>query len=239
MTAPEDYEPLVADAVKDFWESRAGQGEKQRLSGKVDAGTRGTVTGGKHLDSLAVLAAKVFLDNGLTIADQTTLPGWYRRNKNWDILAMHRSQLAGIVELKSQVGSIGNNANNRIEEMIGQSVDILKASRENLLGGLPSWFGYAMVIGDSARARSVAKSRGSELDGYPADPVFDGTSYIDRYRIAFERLQAEKELDAGLLIVSSEDGSYWYPTQACSFEAFAAAIQARATIVRARLGGQS
>ena len=200
MTAPEDYEPLVADAVKEFWDSRAGQGEKQRLSGKVDAGTRGAVTGGKHLDSLAVLTAKVFLDNGLTIADRTTLPGWYRRNKNWDILAMHRSQLAGIVELKSQVGSIGNNANNRIEEMIGQSVDILKAGRENLLGGLPSWFGYAMVIGDSARARSVAKRRGSELDGYPADPVFDNTSYIDRYRIAFERLQAEKELDAGLLI---------------------------------------
>lgn len=239
MTAPEDYEPLVAEAVKDFWESRAGQGEKQRLSGKVDAGTRGTVTGGKHLDSLAGLVAKVFNDSGLTIADRTTLPGWYRRNKNWDILAMHRSELAGIVELKSQVGSIGNNANNRIEEMIGQSVDILKASRENLLGGLPSWFGYAMVIGDSAKARSVAKFRESELDGYPADPVFDGTSYIDRYRIAFERLQTEKELDAGLLIVSKEDGSYRYPTQACSFEAFAAAIQARAAIVRARLGGQS
>lgn len=236
MTDPRQYEPLVAEAIQDFWRSRRGQGERQRLAGKVDAGTRGNVTGGKHLDSLATLIAQVLLDHGLTISNSTTLPGWYRRNKNWDIVALYGGHLAGIVELKSQVGSIGNNANNRIEEMVGQSVDILKAARENLLGGLPSWFGYVMVIEDSAQAHAVSTQRGREMAGYSADPIFRGTSYIDRYRIAFERLQTEKELDAGLLIVTSPTGEYRYPTQVCSFEAFAAAIAARAAIVQARLG---
>lgn len=237
MSYGPDYEDQVADAIWDFWSSRAGQGRKQQLTGTVDAGTRGNVTGGKHLDSMADLVARVFTDNGLWIADRTVLPGWYRRNKNWDIVALHDGgQVAGIVELKSQVGSIGNNANNRIEEMIGQSVDILKAAREGLLGGLPSWFGYAMILEDSVAAnRSEGRGR-TELDGYPPDPVFEGTSYIDRYQIAFERLQAEKELDAGLLIVTSDDGSYRYPSPACSFTAFATAIEARAAIVRARMG---
>lgn len=236
MNDPFHQEALVAQAIQDFWDSRSGQAEKQKLSGTVDAGTRGTVTGGKHLDSLAALISKIFQQNEFSISDKTTLPGWYRRNKNWDIVATYRSELAGIVELKSQVGSIGNNANNRIEEMIGQAVDIAKATEENLLGGLPAWFGYVMVIEDSPKARAVARGNGRAglLAQYPADPVFDDTSYIDRYRIAFERLQADKKLDAGLLIVSTKDGAYRYPTQACSFQAFAAAIQARATIVRAR-----
>lgn len=234
MNPPNYPEALVAQAVQDFWDSRSGQAQKQKLSGTVDAGTRGTVTGGKHLDSLASLISKIFQDNEFSISDKTTLPGWYRRDKNWDIVGTYRSELAGIVELKSQVGSISNNANNRIEEMIGQAVDIAKATEENLLGGLPAWFGYVMVIEDSPKARAVAQGSRGLLAQYPTDPVFNTTSYIDRYRIAFERLQADKKLDAGLLIATSKDGTYRYPTQACSFQAFAAAIEARATIVRAR-----
>lgn len=235
MTDPTSYEPLVAEAIADFWHARKHQGERQRLAGAVDAGTRGNVTGGKHLDSMATLIARVMLDSGLRTADRTVLPGWYRRNKDWDIVATRGRHVAGIVELKSQVGSVGNNANNRIEEMVGQSIDILKAAREGLLGVVPSWFGYVMVIGDNAAARRKSSAGRSEIAGYPPDPVFTNTSYIDRYRIAFERLQAEKELDAGLLIVTSEDGTYEYPSKACSFAAFAAAIQARAGILKARI----
>lgn len=238
MRHPAAYEPLVAVAVEDFWHARKGQGDTQRLKRKVDAGTRGNVTAGKHLDSLAIVIARVILDCGFTTADKTILPGWYRRNKNWDIVAMHGRHVAAIVEQKSQVGSVGNNANNannRIEEMVGQSVDVLKAARENLLGGLPPWFGYVMLLEDSVKMGSTEGGK-KELKGYPRDEIFEGTSYIDRYCIAFERMQAEKELDAGLVIVSSDDGSYRYPNQAFSFEAFAAAIQARAQIVKARLG---
>jgi hypothetical protein len=44
-----DYEPRFLAAVRDFWSVRDNQAERQRLEGKLDAGTRGAVTGGQHL----------------------------------------------------------------------------------------------------------------------------------------------------------------------------------------------
>lgn len=106
---------------------RASQAAKQIEEGKVDAGTRGSVTGGKHLHSLAALIQQVFADAGMPIhkeSGNTLLPGYYRASKNWDTVVTYKSRLVAIIELKSQVGSFGNNQNNRIEEMIGQSLDI-------------------------------------------------------------------------------------------------------------------
>ena len=154
-------EALVAQAVQDFWDSRSGQAEKQKLSGTVDAGTRGTVTGGKHLDSLASLISKIFQDNEFSISDKTTLPGWYRRNKNWDIVATYRSELAGIVELKSQVGSIGNNANNRIEEMIGQAATSQRQQKRT--SWVASQHGSATSWSSKTRQRLATSPKGAEV----------------------------------------------------------------------------
>ncbi|MGY9073056.1 MAG: PaeR7I family type II restriction endonuclease [Acidimicrobiales bacterium] len=53
-----------------------------------------------------------------------------------------------MLELKSQVGSFGYNQNNRTEEIIGQGRDIQLAARRELLGRLPPWFRYLMIVED-------------------------------------------------------------------------------------------
>jgi hypothetical protein len=40
------------DAVQAFWDARARQQQKQIEAGKIDAGTRGAVTGGTQMGAL-------------------------------------------------------------------------------------------------------------------------------------------------------------------------------------------
>jgi hypothetical protein len=40
------------DAVQAFWDARDRQQQKQVTAGKIDAGTRGAVTGGTQMDAL-------------------------------------------------------------------------------------------------------------------------------------------------------------------------------------------
>lgn len=55
MTASyEDYDA----AIRAFWAGRDLQTQKQIESGKIDAGTRGSVTGGLHLSALQELIAR-------------------------------------------------------------------------------------------------------------------------------------------------------------------------------------
>jgi hypothetical protein len=51
------------------------------------------------------------------------LPGWYRPEKKWDLLIVSDGRLLAGIEFKSQVGSFGNNYNNRTEEAIGSATD--------------------------------------------------------------------------------------------------------------------
>jgi hypothetical protein len=224
-----DYEPEFEKSIKDFWATRERQAAKQLAGGKTDAGTRGAVTGGKQLDAVAVLIARVMTDAGLERPRNKVLPGYYRRSKNWDIVARFGQSIAAIVELKSQIGSIGNNANNRIEEMIGQAVDLWKANREKLLGNVTPWFGYLMLVEDSPVSRRIAAHSVNRYE-FPRDPVFEGTNYIDRYRLALERLRHERDMDEVCLVASSRDGEIWYPDSTMTFHAFATAIHARGSL---------
>ena len=56
MASYEDYNA----AVKAFWAGRDLQTQKQVETGKVDAGARGSVTGGLHLDAMHQLIAREF-----------------------------------------------------------------------------------------------------------------------------------------------------------------------------------
>ena len=60
-----------------------------------------------------------------------TIPGYFRPTKMWDALVIYKSRLIAAFELKSQVGSFGNNFNNRTEESIGSANDFWTAHREN------------------------------------------------------------------------------------------------------------
>lgn len=115
-----DYEPRFLAAVRNFWTVRENQAERQRSAGRLDAGTRGAVTGGQHLNDVALLLADVFTDAGIRPSGAfRLLPGYYRASKNWDVVVTHKDAIVAVIELKSQVGSFGNNLNNRVEEMIG------------------------------------------------------------------------------------------------------------------------
>ena len=52
-------------ALRAFWMGRDVQADRQRVAGRVDAGLRGAVTGGGHLDALRDLIADVFVAAGV------------------------------------------------------------------------------------------------------------------------------------------------------------------------------
>lgn len=230
-----DYEAAFAEAIAQFWQVRNDQASRQVESGRLDAGTRGAVTGGKHLHPVADLIARVLTDAGMDYPRPAQLPGYYRRSKNWDIVGRYGEALGAVIELKSQVGSIGNNANNRIEEMIGQSVDFWKASREELLGATTPWFGYVMLIEDCVDSRRQAKTPRVAPD-FPPDEIFSHTNYIERYAIALDRLRFERDMDQVCLVASTADGDTWYPDGSMTFQAFATSLHARGMTLRSQLG---
>lgn len=49
----------INNALAQFWGSRDAQAAKQAASGTLDAGTRGAVTGGGHLNAVAELGGVI------------------------------------------------------------------------------------------------------------------------------------------------------------------------------------
>src|SRR5215217_2438388 len=88
----------VREAVKSMWATRAGQADKQAVSGKLDAGTRGTVTGGRHLDAFALILADLaqaagFAKEEIRFRSGVEVPGFYRPTKKWDVVVIRHQRL--------------------------------------------------------------------------------------------------------------------------------------------------
>ncbi len=103
------YQKEIADAIKHFWKVRTSQFKRQTSSpDKADAGQRGAVTGGKHLDGFIDLLAKILADAGLPDTAihkrTTTLPGYFRPTKNWDLVVVADDQLIASIEFKAHIG---------------------------------------------------------------------------------------------------------------------------------------
>ncbi len=98
MTAShEDYDA----AVRAFWAGRDLQTQKQAETGKIDAGTRGSVTGGLHLNALQDLIASEFdpiakLGGTVRRSGSIPLPGYYRQAENWDIVVTYNASSANV-----------------------------------------------------------------------------------------------------------------------------------------------
>lgn len=202
-----DYEAKTRLAVKSFWGNREAAAERQRLKGISDAGTRGAVTAGKNLDAFVGLFTELVHANGLRDASVhiskgvVTLPGYFRPTKQWDILVMHRGRLIAALELKSMVGSFGNNFNNRIEEALGSALDLWTAFREGAFGEQPRPFvGWMLLLEDAPGSRDP-KVRES-ANHFKVFPEFRGASYADRFNIFCQKLMAERLYSAASLIVS-------------------------------------
>lgn len=158
------------------------------------------------------------------------MPGFYRRTKNWDIVVTYKDVLVAAIECKSQVGSFGNNFNNRTEEAIGNAVDIWRAYEAGLLGNVRPWLGFVFVIEYAEKSTTAIRDRGEPL--YPADGVFDNTSYADRYEILFQRLVRERLYDAACLIPTERgNGIHHEPVQEVSTHNLTAAIAGRVAYI--------
>ncbi|MBD5252770.1 MAG: restriction endonuclease [Barnesiella sp.] len=206
MNPLHNFMPDVARAITLFWETKDRQ-----LKYSVDTSNRGAVVAGKQLDGFIDLLRHIGRSAGIPdecMFDRNNyLPGYFRSSKDWDFLIISPSgNLLVAIELKSQVGSYGNNFNNRAEEAIGTATDFWTAFRENEFPtyGTPC-LGYIMLIGDDDKSSAPVRNH---CNHYQVLPEFDNASYIDRYRILCEKLMTERLYTCSCLIASSDKSSY-------------------------------
>lgn len=227
-------EASLRAAAQSFWDGRDLAANRQAATGRVDAGLRGAVTAGNHLDGVRELIAEVFLaqlpDADIRRSRGITLPGYYRSTKQWDLLVVYRGYLVAAIELKSQVGpSFGNNFNNRTEEAIGNAVDVWRAYEEGTFGTLRPWLGYVFLLEETEKSTQPV----SVADAfYPAESIFAGTSYKQRYGILCDRLVKERLYDAAWFFTATRSGIVDQPEVGLNFINFVAAAQGRCAYVK-------
>jgi hypothetical protein len=231
-----DLERRLKKAVQRFWTLRGRQATKQGAgTGEKDRGDRTAVTGGKHPDGFRELVAELLVASGLKHATvywrkETELPGFFRAEKSWDLLVVADGKLVAIVEFKSQVGSFGNNFNNRTEESLGNAADLWAAYEEGAFK--PSerpWLGYLMLLEDAPGSSSAVKVREPHFEVFPE---FRKASYAERYNQLLTRLVRKRLYDSCCFLLSArkegKKGAYREPNPELSFRTFVTSLLARA-----------
>ena len=234
-----DLHKALSKAVQHFWKVRGNQKQRQGgKAGKKDAGERGSVTGGKHADGFVQLIAAIVKDAELvnveihvTKKTPRTLPGFYRPGKEWDLVVLSDKSLVAVVEVKSQVGSFGNNFNNRVEEALGNATDFWAAYREGLFK--PSqrpWLGYLFMLEE--KDESTRSKKPIVLKPYEVDDAFQKRSYAKRYELTCERLVRDRLYDAACFFTSDaktgKKGKFSEPSEELGIKNFAISLRARA-----------
>jgi type II restriction enzyme len=237
-----DYETKARESVMAFWGNRDKAALKQTEAGKVDQGMRGSVTAGKNMDGFVALVIDLVKANGLAHAEihqkrtVLTLPGYFRPTKLWDLLVIHQGRLIAALELKSQVGSFGNNFNNRTEESIGTAHDFWTAYREGAFGKQTRPFvGWLMLVEDAPRSRSSVRDASPH---FPVFKEFQGASYLKRYDLLCQRLVQEQLYTTAAVMASPKEavttGAYRDLSDMTSFRTFVSALAGHIAIEAAR-----
>lgn len=231
-------EQELAKAIQSFWETRDRQQGAEAGPAQPYAGSRGAVVGGRHADGFISLIAAIVADAGLANAEAryqkrnaATIPGYFRPSKVWDLVVVCGTDLIAAVEVKSQVGSFGNNFNNRVEEALGNATDFWAAYKKGLFK--PSqrpWLGYLFMLQE--HATSVRPTGEIKLAPFPIDPAFQRRSYAKRYELVCERLVRERLYDAVCFVMSKaetgKDGKYTQPNPELGIVPFARSLYAHA-----------
>ena len=235
------YEKKACQAVKAFWISRKAAAEQQFLKGTVDQGSRGAVTGGKNMDAFANLMADLVKANGLKKAQivrggrLVTLPGFFRPTKKWDLVVHNEGRLIAALEFKSQVGSFGNNFNNRTEEAVGTAHDFSIAYREGAFGDQPKPFvGWLMLLQDHPNSRTPVRDYAS----FPIFPDFQGASYAERYNILCKKLVQEQLYTSACIMLSPENtnrGVFTDMSDLTSLKTFVTTLAGHVAVEAARM----
>lgn len=213
-----DYRKHLKAAVKSFWETK-----QKQLTASGDTSNRGAVVGGRQLDAFAEMLKVIAIEQGVPkeciYTSQAYLPGYFRSSKDWDFLIIApNKKLIAAVELKSQIGSYGNNFNNRAEEAIGSAVDLWTAFRENQFPEQSApWIGYLTVVGKDEGSTNPVRNNEQH---YPVLPEFKTASYLDRYRILCQKLIMERHYSMAALICSSGPDHFESISEDTSIEKF-------------------
>ncbi|MFL4905209.1 PaeR7I family type II restriction endonuclease [Streptomyces sp. MMS24-I2-30] len=221
------------DAIAAYWGAKELQREQSAIKAAVGTGTAGSVRGGKHFDPIALLLSKFFLDAGyppesirVAKSQGLELPGYYRPQKQWDLVVVHGNTLVAAFELKALGGpSFGNNYNNRVEEALGSAIDLRQAALAELYPGEKPWLGYFFIMQDEEKSRRPVKPAKGAL---PVDSIWQGMSYQERFGVFCQRLMSERLYDAACYITSSAaDPKPHEPVDKLDWRRFSAAINAR------------
>ena len=239
MALHPEIEKKLRRAIRHFWSTRDSQAKKQgSKSGSRDAGARTAVTGGHQMDGFVNLVREYLCANVLPRTQvycnrAVELPGLYRPEKQWDLLVVAGGELLAGIEFKSQVGSFGNNFNNRTEEAIGSATDIWAAYREGAFK--PSsrpWLGYMMLLEEAPGSMRPVKAKEPHFKVFPE---FSDASYGKRYEILLTKLVRERLYDSACFLLSDAKhgakGDYREPASELTFEKFIASLLARATAI--------
>ena len=160
----------------------------------------------------------------------THIPGFFRASKAWDILVVQDDALIAAIELKSQVGSFGNNFNNRTEEAMGTALDTWTAWREGAYrsgqSSVPPFLGYLLLVEDSTESRRPVRTYQPHF-GVRAE--FNQASYVDRYELFCRKLVIERQYSSACLIVADQKkanrkANYAEPAQDLSAAQFMSAL---------------
>jgi hypothetical protein len=226
-------------AIKQFWNTRETQAQKQgTVTGAKDAGARAAVTGGAQMNGFINLVRDLLCESGLPKAHvycekYVEVPGWYRPEKKWDLLVVADGKLFAGIEFKSQIGSFGNNYNNRTEEAIRSATDLWAAYREGAFKpSLRPWLGYLMLLEEAPGSMSPVRAREPHFKVFPE---FKESSYAKRYEILLTKLVRERLYDAACFLLSNApkgiQGAYREPAPELSFQNFIASLLAKAIAV--------
>jgi hypothetical protein len=160
------------------------------------------------------------------------LPGFFRATKNWDVLVIHKRRLLAVFEFKSQVGSFGNNLNNRSEEVIGSAADLWVAHHHRAFSDdprreqhgvaeplayetpasllnprlindpRPPFLGWLMLLEDCPASRRPVAIKEPH---FKVLNEFRNASYATRYQILCERLVERQLYAAAALALTRRD----------------------------------
>ncbi|MFD2938969.1 PaeR7I family type II restriction endonuclease [Flavobacterium notoginsengisoli] len=217
------YQTLLENAIKLFWETRNSQKDAQSEKEIKDTGNRSSVTGGKQLDGLLKLLYVVATDTGIPedciYIKGNQLPGYFRPTKDWDMLIITPSKkLVAVLELKSQVGSFGNNFNNRTEEALGSATDLWTAFREKAFPNQSApWLGYMMIVEKSEKSTSPVRITQPYFKVFNE---FHNTSYLDRYKLFCQKLMLERLYSQTCLIWVTNDHKFGDLEESISMDSF-------------------
>ncbi len=215
--------------LTDYWRAKGVANARIEATGMI--GTGAQARDGRHMGSTAKFVRQMFIDAGLAeheVTLNTVVPGYYRRSKNWDVVAVHKGNLVGLVELKSQNDSPGENANNRIEEAIGNAHDAIAVQDvTEAFGSLGVWAAWAMIF-----HRDVDRVSSRERTAkFPLDPAFYPFSYAKQYGIMIQRLIAHNVYQAGWMLetwVNDDDTiGFEEPVPTATAETLRTQIEAR------------